>query len=397
MARNPNVLVAVALLFGGNLLFALPSDTAENGLAQNPGPPDKKAPPPVGPPAPPKKYDLFRLPADAVIIVTEQAADVLKAIPKYVVLTPEKHQEYLDEIARLRALLDTRKTPQPPSSCRLKGKLDGNQVVLQAQFGFVTETPGAVVNLACSPAFAGTGAQIDGHEPLLKSENGGFTVQVDKPGDHQLTLDLTLPVLPRADGRGFEIDLPRAAITEIDLELPNVKDVRRDGKAVDPRLFGGGRLKGPLGPAEKLDLAWKEAGATTNVAGVLVAQGKVHVQIDNRETLTRADLTLKVEGGQTNVWQLLVPLGATVEIAKDDQARAQPQVEKADQKFVSLRTIRLKEPSGEPLAVTVTVKGSPPRPGAAVPVGPFAVVGAQRQSGTVSVSGAPIFVLSSKR
>jgi len=51
--------------------------------------------------------------------------------------------------------------------------------------------------------------------------------------------------------------------------------------------------------------------------------------------------------------------------------------------------LRLKEPSADPLNVTVTAKGPSPRPGALVPVGPFAVVGAQRQSGTIVVSGGP--------
>jgi hypothetical protein len=402
MACKPTAWVGVALLLviGPGLRWApaqvaLPPESGskpepppDNALGQNPTPPDKKAQP-VGPPAPAKKVDI-RYPADAVLIVTEQATDVLKALPKYVILSPEKHQEYLDEIARLRAQLEARKTAQAPSSCRLKGKIDGNLVVLQAQFGFATETPGAVVNLACSPAFAGAGAQIDGNElPNLKVENGGFSVQVAKPGDHQLTMDLTLQVVAKGDGRGFEMDLPRAAITEIDLEMPNVKEVRRDGKALaDPRLvFRDGRVKGGLGPADKLDLSWKDAGATANLPASLVALGKVHVQIDDRETLTHADLTLKAEGGQTNVWNLVVPPGATVQVAKEDEGRVQRRTEQ-NQKYISLRTIQLKEPSGEPLNVTVTVKGPAPRPGGLVPVGPFTVVDAQRQSGSILVSGA---------
>src|SRR5216684_1674327 len=113
MLRRPNAWVALVLLFGGNLLFALPPEpagdhdpTSDSTLAQNPMPPDKKVQP-VGPPAPAKKIDI-RYPADAVLIVTEQAADVLKALPKYVILSPEKHQEYVDEIARLKAQLEMR-------------------------------------------------------------------------------------------------------------------------------------------------------------------------------------------------------------------------------------------------------------------------------------------------
>jgi hypothetical protein len=388
MLRRPYAWLALALLCGGGFVALAPvavgdaDPPSDSALAQNPTPPEKK---------PPEKKIDPRYPADAILIATDQVADLLKAVPKYVILSPEKHQEYLDEIARLKAQLEARKVVQPPSRCRLKGKLEGNLVVLQAQFGFATDAPGAVVNLACSPGFAGSGAQIDGHElPNLRAEGGGFTVQVAKPGDHQLTLDLTLQVIAKGDGRGFELDLPRAAITEIDLEMPNVKDVRRDGKALtDPRLvFRDGRLKGGLGPADKLDVSWKDAGAGTNLPPVLTAQGKVQVQIDDRETLTHADLTLKVEGGQTSTWGLVVPVGATVQVAKEDEGRVQRQTEQ-NQKYVSLRTIQLKEPSSDPLNVTVTVKGPSPRPGGAVPVGPFAVVDVQRQSGTIVVSGAP--------
>jgi len=396
MLSRPTALVVVALLFGANLLFAFPYPDLErnpDGTAKTAPPEDKKQPL-VGPPAPvtgaSKLVDALRLPPDAILIPADQAADVLKMIPKYVILSPEKWQKYLDDIARLQAQLDSRKNAMAPSSLRLKGKLADDLLTIQAQFRFGTEAPGTVVNLACSPAFAGVGAQLDGRAPLLECKNGTFTVLVDKPGDHQLTLDLTLPAVARGDGRGFELDLPRAAITEVELELPNVKDVRRDDKPVGDRgvvTFVNGRFNATLGPADKLDLRWKDAGATTNLAPVQLVQGNIQVQIDDRETLIRAGLTLKVEGGQTNAWNLLVPVGAIVQVAREDESRVLPQVEQMDQNLVSLRTLRLKEPSGEPLNVTITFKGPPPRAGAVVPVGPYAVVGAQRQSGTITVSG----------
>ena len=52
----------------------------------------------------------------------------------------------------------------------------------------------------------------------------GLTVQVDAPGPHKLTLDVEVLVTPRgAKGseRGFELGLPRTAITTIDfLDAP---------------------------------------------------------------------------------------------------------------------------------------------------------------------------------
>ncbi len=102
MARRPNVWAALVLLGGCNLLFALPSEPgAEGAGAENPTQPEVKQPP-----TPPKKIDPIHLPADAVIIVSDQAADLLKQLPKYIVVTPEKYQEFLDQKAQLRALLD---------------------------------------------------------------------------------------------------------------------------------------------------------------------------------------------------------------------------------------------------------------------------------------------------
>src|SRR5262249_54504780 len=100
---------------------------------------------------------------------------------------------------------------------------------------------------------------------------------------------------------------------------------------------------------------------------------------------TEAELLLKVEGGQTNVWNLLVPLGAEVKVLPPDDTRVKTPIERADQEYASFCTIRLKEASADPLRVLVTVRSPLPGGGSLTPVGPFFVVGAARQTGTLLI------------
>src|SRR6185503_6744530 len=93
-----------------------------------------------------------------------------------------------------------------------------------------------------------------------EDEPEGFAVRVEKSGEHSLVLDLILPLTSRAAGQGFTLDLPRAAITTLELALPGgARDVRSGGKALVETLLRlkGTQLKGSLGPADKLDLTWR--------------------------------------------------------------------------------------------------------------------------------------------
>src|SRR5262249_60093044 len=115
------------------------------------------------------------------------------------------------------------------------------------------------------------------------------------------------------------------------------------------------------------------------------------VQLDDRETRTRAELALKSEGGPASEWRLVVPAKATVKLAsKEDEARVQSMKSADHQKVAEQWTIRLKEPVGE-LNVVVTVAGPPPRAGALVPGGPCLLPTALRPAGraTGEKSGLP--------
>jgi hypothetical protein len=372
------------------------------------GPADRKAAPRPADADKKPRSEPLRLPADAVVVICEQAADALRLIPDAVVLPARKYQDLLDEVARLREQLRPKKSV-PPSRCALKGRVEGRFASLQAQFDFVTDRPDAVVALACGQAVAGN-ASLDGHVPLFRPDADGFSVQVDKPGEHQLTLDLLVPLgergataapargaevtpgrNPARGWQGIELALPRAAVTTIDLDLPaGARDLRVGGRPWAETLvvLKNNHLAGGLGPADRLDLTWRVPAA--GAAAVLTAEGRIRVRLDPGGLSATAELTLRAETGQADTWRILAPRQAAVRCAPADEGRLKEPVQAVIPPNSPLAeyTLRLREPTAEPLNVTVTTRGPVPRPGTAVAVGPFAVPAASRQFGLLQVSNA---------
>ncbi|HEY7424131.1 MAG TPA: hypothetical protein VH682_07835 [Gemmataceae bacterium] len=405
MLSSPGRYLALLFLCAA---LALPLRSEETPAAKQPAPTktkdaekkaDKKS---ASTPTPPadgkkpsdlKKWDPSTLPADAVVLVCERIADALQMVPNAVILTPAKYLEMRDEIERLRKALQTDK-PVTPTTCQLKGKVEEGAVLLEAVFEGSTDRPNTVVALACPRAGAAPAQNAEGGQIIRRTESG-FLAEIEKPGKYQLKLDLFVPLTPRDNGRGFELTLPRATFTRLDLDLPaNSKDVRVGGKTLsDPDLSGltlkGHHLSGTPStrPVEKLDVAWKEVRPPSGVP-VLTADGRIQVRLDPSGLTTEADLVLRIEGAPTNVWRLLVPVGAEVQVTPSDDARARTttiETDKQKYKFAWLRTIHLKEPSAEPLQVHIKAHAPQPRGGLLVPVGPFFVLGAARQTGTVEV------------
>jgi hypothetical protein len=394
--------VALLVALGGIAPAAAGDPSPRTGGAEK-----KAAPEPAEADRKPRAEPL-RLPADAVVVICEHAADALRLVPDAVVLSGRKYQELLDEVARLRGQLQPKKAV-PPSRCQLKGRIEGRFASLQAQFDFVTDRPDAVVNLACGQAVAGN-ATLDGHVPLLRPDADGVSVQVDKPGEHQLVLDLLVPLGDRgpspapartaeaAPGRnpargwqGVELALPRAAVTTLELDLPaGARDVRLGGRPWADTLvvLKNNHLAGGLGPADRLDLTWRIPSAGT--ATLLTAEGRIRVRLDSGGLTTTAELTLRAETGQTDVWRILAPRDAAVRPLPGEEGRLKEPVHAAHapNSPLSEYTLRLPEASAEPLTVVVSTRSPVPRPGSTVAVGPFAVEGASRQFGILQVSNA---------
>ncbi|MGH7174271.1 MAG: hypothetical protein ACRELG_28720, partial [Gemmataceae bacterium] len=346
------------------------------------------------PPARQTRVDLkkMNLPADAVIVICEHANEALDLVPKAVLLTPDKYQAMRDEIERLKKLLQTEK-PSAPTRCLLKGKVEAGAVRLEAEFAGTAEHANTVVALACPQAGA-SAAETDGHMALIRrSESGDFLVRIEKPGEYSIKLDLIVPLAARkGNGRGFEMTLPRAVFTRLELDLPpNSKDVRVGGRTLDEPQLRGLTLNGKrhlsgnpgLEPVDKLNLSWKETRRSTGDP-LRTVEGHIQVRAEMKGLTTEAELVLKVEGAPTDVWHLLVPLKAEIKVPAPDDARLKTPIETADQKFASLRTIHLKERSADPLHLHIKVPLTP-RNTSLMPVGPFFVLDSARQTGTVVV------------
>ncbi len=343
-----------------------------------------------------KAAPVVKVPDDAIIAIFERLDDVYSKSPKHILMGPADYKALTDELERLKRL-SARPGPRRPSSCSIKGKVEGNLVLFTAQFEFVTEKADEAVRLGCGLAQA-TGVSLDGRTPNLrrpvpekgdgKDEPEGFVVGIDKPGDHILTLDLVMALSSKPSTQGIFLDLPRVAVTTIDLELPvGVRDVRVGGKLIADTLLthSNRKLVGGIGPAEKLDLTWQPAQAG-GIAAVRLADGVIVARLDGKELNTEAKLTLRVQSGQVKEWKLLVPPKAELKFTPEAQARI-ARVEESDQKQTSLRTIHLKELTIEPLGVLVVHSQPAPKPGTGkvAPLGPFVVLGAARHSGSLLV------------
>ncbi len=357
--------------------------------------------PPHAAPEPPKpkSLDVFKLPATAIVIVVDEAEKALKMVPKSVVLSPEKFQELLQEIEQLRAQLKPEK-PSPPSACKLTAKLDGDIAHVQAVFEFHTDRDQVGIGLAC-PQGNPTDAKLDGRLPLLELKDDGFRVQVEKAGDHELILKMDVALNApgaKSNEHGFELELPRAAVTTFALDVPlgvNEVRVQADGRGgtrtLTPKPSDNHRARvdaGALGPIKHLDVRWAAPLPLPAGPPLLAADGRTTVRIDQATVIQDAELKLQVLRGQTRQWRVQVPADAVVEIlSAQGETRAVATVEPTDARNPTLRTIRLKEPSNEPLQVLVRVQRR--RTDAPIAVGPFVVLGAFRQHGAVLVTAPP--------
>ncbi len=338
--------------------------------------------------------EALKLPAGAILVLCEEVKESLQLLPRAVILPPEEYQKLQDQIEQLKRQLKGQK-PEPPSACRISGKVEGDRARLRVRYEFRTERPGAVVALGCQKAWP-TAATLDGRLPALQATDEGLQLQVETPGAHQATLDLDLPLAPRAAGKGsesgFDLDLPRAAIVLIDqLDLPaTAAEVRVGGRVVRARAGESGqrRLQDvPVGAAERLELAWKTPAAAAPAGpAVLAVTAKITARANEAGLFTEADLTLRVLRGETARWQVRLPPtpDATPEVRVPPQD--EPRVAGVDPPAAGQEpvwTVRLKEPSADPLHVIVQTRQS--WHGKALAVGPFVVPGAVQQAGDVEV------------
>ncbi len=321
--------------------------------------------------------------------------DEPNAVPT-VTLTKKDYQDLLDRLARF----ESPSRAEPPSICKLSGRVVGDLAHLHVEFDFQqTDARRTRVALGCAQAYP-TDAKIDNHPPILRWGADGLSVLVDEAGDHHLVLEMDLPLATRERGtdRGLDLDLPAAVTTTLDLDLPTgVKKallrttIRGEGPLGKPAPMREVKTEAPagaparlrtagLGPVERLELTWEGQALAAGPVLLNVTSSRVFVRVDEREVTTHAEITLAVRRGQLKEFQLLVPPQATVRGPEGDERDVHIEPAQGAQ-----RTVRLKQPTTDPLTLTIDV----PRQRSAGPilVGPFVVLGAFPQGGDILVTG----------
>jgi len=319
------------------------------------------------------------------------AADEPKGAPT-VILTQKEYQELL-RLARAEGAI----RPEPPSSCKVTGRVAGDLARLRVEFEFRTGQRRTRVALGCAQGFP-TEAKIDGHPPVLRwGGTDGLSVLVEEAGDHQLVLEMDLLLAAREKGaeRGLDLDLPAAATTTLELELPAgvkralVRPMLREAGSSKPSAVqefrtdaaGPPRFKTPgLGPVERLEVTWEGQAPAAGPPLLNVSRSRIVVQVDGSTVSTDAEISLEVRRGQIkDAVQLFVPAQAVVRGIEGDD-RVTPS-DKPDPKG-GARTVLVK-PTADPLTLTIHLRQ--PHSDGPIPIGPFLIQGAFPQAGEILV------------
>jgi hypothetical protein len=386
---------------------------ASLALVAQPPQPDagKKGPDPKAAPTTPKAPTTVRLLDGTFQWLGPNAAD-----PDRVLISPQELQKLNDQIDQLRKQLAARR-PVPPSGCAIRAKVEKRGETLVAAvpitYAFRTTAANTPVALGGKRAFP-VSAALDGQKlPILETAEDGFAALVETPGDHSLLVEYEAPVTGRGTKTeiGFELGLPRAAITTLAFEpLPDVKRVNLttratdptqpkpppplrqslDAKALAPRSGSDGY---PLGPVESVELTWDPpAVAAQPTDQVQTADLQVTCKLTDRGVETTAELRPR---GTAREWRIAAPATAEVtatrlrEPGTDVGPIQPPTVTHPPDPNRPVWKVEL--PVGASPAdwvFAVSLRQDRPKPGDPVAVGPLAVLDVARQTGTVKVSAA---------
>lgn len=344
-----------------------------------------------GSPPPSATLDKLKLPADAIIILVEKAQEVIELIPKAIYMSPAEFEALQNRIRALEQQLKGEKATT--HSCKLTGKLEGDYVALKAEFTFSTQQPKTTVVLGLQGAHLVDEGDLDKTAPQLDYGDDGFVVYVAKEGTHHLTLNLKAPVvLKKGPGlagpvRGFDLGLPGAPATTLNLELPAaVKEARIND--APKKSKSPGRWDVPLGLAKQVSVAWKEPQAVVGGGPLTVLDANVVVKLDETSAQVQAELALEDLRGQAKEWRLLLPsflAKGTEPTVKSLPAGSYQWVLPNGKNL--WHVLQLKEAVSE--RILISFQASVQRPAAKLAIGPFALAGAFRQQGTVLVQAAP--------
>ena len=374
-------------------------------------------------PAQPAKPAALKLP-DGTIVVFTKSPDDLNPVTDGVLLPAAEYKALQDQVDAARKARELSK-PVAPSSCDIRGKVvargDRLSALLTLTYTVRTSTPRTAVALGTARAFPTAARLPDGRLPVLSSADDGLTVTVEKPGDQTVTLEVEAPVSARGlkGELGFELGLPRAAITTLAIELPaGVKKaqvgLRSPGERVGDKpveikwtaeeaatlAVRPGERGYPLGPAESLELTWEALTPATAPTARLPLSAEVDVIVRVEEAQIETTARVRLRGGSAQ-WQLVLPASAdlvterlsTPGTSPESVPNTAPGLTRPPDAGKPVWTFRPPDAAADWLVTAVVrqprPKATDPKFRGPYPVGPVGVPTASRVSGSVRVVAAP--------
>ncbi len=279
----------------------------------------------------PKKSSAIKLPDGTIVFYTSNPND---AVPKIdgVVLSAKEYQQLVETAEQLKKLREAAK-PIVPSVCRIRGRVDSSTgrpiAKLSVEYSYRTTVPKTAVLLGGQRAALVAAAGADGVIPLLESTSDGLVVLAEQPGTGTVKLELEAAVTARGSKNelGFEMGLPRAAITTLVFSAPDgVKKLTVGTRTPESGVLRLGETKrttedvsrfaaradgtgAPLGPTELLELTWESAAAPVATDANLSADAEIAVRVGDAQIETTTRLVLR---GPSREWLIDWPRDASV-------------------------------------------------------------------------------------
>lgn len=369
-----------------------------------------------------KKPSAIKLPDGTIVFYTANPND---AAPKIdgVVLSAKEYQQLLDLGEQLKKVRESAK-PVSPSVCRVRGRVDataGKPIAkLTVEYSFRTAAPRSLVLLGGQRAAPVSAMGADGKVPLLELTADGLAVLVEQPGEGKVTLELETALSARGSKNelGFELGLPKAAITSLVFESPGptIKKLTVGTRTPEPGAARPAETKRttddavryaakpggtgvPLGPIDLLEVAWESPAAPGSGDTGLTVDAEIAVRVDESQIETTARLRLR---GPAREWMLALPKDATLTVSR-------PNATATEAATMAVRPTDPKQPlwkvatpeAGEWI-VTAVARVARPDPKDAKFPGPYPipvafVSGIPRQSGTLRVFAPPTIRISNYR
>jgi len=337
----------------------------------------------------PLTIEGLKLSPGSILVLVDDLKDVLALVPKMVLIRPEKLLEMEDRIKALEKLLKADR--RPASVCKLSGKVEGDLIHFRGEFLFSTEQPNALVFLGMQGAFLKEEGDLDRALSQLEVVDDGYVVKVDKPGNHQLNLNLVAPVGVRRAGlgssgaeRSIDLGLPGSTVTTLSLELPSgVKELRWND---NPEKRRGTRWDIALGKTKTLALTWREPVTLPGTGPLLTVEAQIVGKIEETQVIWNADLQLEDLRGQAKEWHFVFPPGAKAGVKT---AGGLGYDFRAVEGKPYTHILELRDPGTDRWVVEVQVFQPRPDPGIRMAVGPYQVLGAYRQQGSITIEAAP--------